>query len=144
MTEPGPASLTNRLARTSSVAVEVNAEYSQLLMLRALTETVTMIVGMPLDHAADVRLVMDEIVGGLMRHAVPGTQIRCEFDATRERLRVYVFALSTERDPIERTGFAWQLVQAASDHLDIVVHPLDDEAGGHRVDVVIEHLRRDH
>ncbi|WP_228806575.1 hypothetical protein [Nocardia cyriacigeorgica] len=58
---------------TTTVGVRVPAELGQLLMLRALTETVSLIADFALDEVTDIRLALDEVATSLILDAVPGS-----------------------------------------------------------------------
>lgn len=134
-------SMAARRARTTRVVVEVPAEVSQLMMMRSLTDTVSLIAGLSLDRAAEIRVVVDEVATSLMRAAIPGTDLRCEFDADARRLRVHVRSRSAVRDPIDESGFAWHVIKATTDLLEVRGAPVADPDGGYGVDVVFEQRR---
>jgi serine/threonine-protein kinase RsbW len=59
-------------AATTTVGVRVPADLEQLLMLRALAETVSLIADFALDEVTDIRLALDEVATSLILDAVPG------------------------------------------------------------------------
>lgn len=141
MTHPPDRSMAARQVRTTAVGMDVKAEIGQLSMLRAIAETAAMVAGFRIDEVTDLRVTVDEIATCLMRHAVPDTLIRCEFTADRQRMLVRLRAVSASPDPIDESGFGWQLLQANTDHIEIETGVFDAEVSGYPVEVVFERAR---
>jgi len=117
MTNPLDRALAERQVRNTRLGWDVQAEISQLLMLRAVAETAAMVAGFLIDEITDLRVALDEIATCLMVHAVPETRIRCEFSADKRGMRMEVGAVSMVADPIDETGLGWQVLEASTDRL---------------------------
>ncbi|MBW0271774.1 hypothetical protein ATM97_14310 [Nocardia sp. MH4] len=141
MTNPLDRALAERQVRNTRLGWDVQAEISQLLMLRAVAETAAMVAGFLIDEITDLRVALDEIATCLMVHAVPETRIRCEFSADKRGMRMEVGAVSMVADPIDETGLGWQVLEASTDRLAVETGPLDPDTGGRSVTVVFERAR---
>lgn len=139
MTETPLSSIASRQARVTRTVVEVPAEVGQLLALRALADTVSMIAGLSLDETTDIRVAIDEVATCLSRQSLPETMLRCAFEADRERFVVRISAHTVVEDPIDESGLSWQLIVATSDGIDRQVRSVAD---GFEVAVTLTHRRR--
>src|SRR5690606_10181223 len=75
---------------TTTVGVRVPAEHEQLVMLRALAETVALIADFGLDEVTDIRLALDEVATSLIAGAVAESTLSCDFDYDEHRMTVRV------------------------------------------------------
>ncbi|MFC6010421.1 ATP-binding protein [Nocardia lasii] len=141
MNNPPDRSMAQRHVRTTTLGMDVKAEISQLLMLRAVAETAAMVAGFSMDEVTDLRVALDEIATCLMQHAVPDTLIRCEFAADKQGMRVQVSSVSTVPDPIDETGLGWQVLKVTTDHISIDSAPYDPTLDGRPVTVTLERAR---
>ncbi|MGW5318317.1 anti-sigma factor [Nocardia thailandica] len=139
MTETPLSSIAARQARVTRTAVEVPAEVGQLLTLRALADTVSMIAGLSLDETTDIRVSIDEVATCLSRQSLPETMLRCAFDTDREQVVVRITAVTVVEHPIDESGLSWQLLVATSDRIERRVRPAAD---GYEVEVTLTHHRR--
>jgi hypothetical protein len=61
--------------RSRTVGLQVNAEFDELAMLRALVETITLHADFGVDEVTDIRLAVEEVATeALLDRRVPGTR----------------------------------------------------------------------
>ncbi|MGW5572179.1 anti-sigma factor [Nocardia thailandica] len=128
----------------SRVAVSVDAEFRQLLMLRAVGETVALVTDFPLDAVVDLRVALDEVATRLISAAVRDSVLGCEFDADAEGITVRLHTVVEVDDPLDEAGFSWHILRAITDHLTVRNHPYDAAVAGHPVEVVFGRRRAGH
>ncbi|MFR9749607.1 anti-sigma factor [Nocardia sp. 004] len=116
---------------TTTVGVRVPAQWEQLTMLRALTETVALIGDFALDEVTDIRLVLDEVATSLILDAVPCSMIDCEFTYDADEMVVHVSSLATSEPVAGQPGFGWHIVRALTGSMIIAQNPYDSELGGY-------------
>ncbi|MDO3647719.1 anti-sigma factor [Nocardia mangyaensis] len=141
MANPSDRSMAARQIRNSALGMTVKAEIGQLLMLRTVAEAAAMVAGFVMEEVTDLRVALDEIATCLMVHAVPCTEIRCEFTADTAGMRVRVEGLSTVPNPIDDAGIGWQVLVASTDGLEIDCAEFDPEAGGYPVTAAFARAR---
>jgi serine/threonine-protein kinase RsbW len=117
------------------VAVRVPADFAQLTMLRALAETVALIVDFALDEVTDIRVAVDEVATALMSAAVADSSVQCEFDYVDGRMMVAITGLMTTDDALDEHGFGWHVLRTIADAPTARSGPFDIELGGYPVTV---------
>lgn len=115
--------------RTTTVGVRVPARYDQLVMLRALAETVALIADFGIDEVADIRLALDEVATALMQDAVPGTDLDCSMSYGESSMDISVTARTVDEDGPDRNGFGWHILTTLTDSVAVDVGPRDDTGG---------------
>ena len=128
--------------RATAVQVRVDADLSQIVMLRALAETVALIAGFDVDEVADLRVALDESATCLVLGAVPGSLLRCEVLADDFRITVTVRGVCVDSAPMDPTGFGWHVLHSITDHLGTDHDPFDPIVGGYPVAVTFTRIRR--
>ncbi|NEW39772.1 ATP-binding protein [Nocardia cyriacigeorgica] len=118
-------------AATTTVGVRVPADLEQLLMLRALAETVSLIADFALDEVTDIRLALDEVATSLILDAVPGSELTCEFSYGDNRMTVAVISVAATESLGERHSFGWHIVRTLTESIVTEQQPFDDVAGGY-------------
>ncbi|MGW4634669.1 ATP-binding protein [Nocardia sp. NPDC004415] len=141
MANPSDRSMAARQIRNTALGLTVRAEISQLLMLRTVAEAAAMVAGFVMDEVTDLRVALDEIATRLMVHAVPETEIRCEFTADTAGMRVRVEGMSTVPDPIDQSDIGWQVLVASTDHIEIGCGEFDPEFEGYPITVFFTRAR---
>ncbi|MFF2082741.1 anti-sigma factor [Nocardia sp. NPDC058176] len=141
MANPSDRSMAARQIRNTALGMTVKAEIGQLLMLRTVAEAAAMVAGFVMEEVTDLRVALDEIATCMMVHAVPETEIRCEFTADTAGMRVRVEGLTAVPNPIDDTGIGWQVLVASTDSLEIDGAEFDPEAGGYPVTVTFDRAR---
>jgi serine/threonine-protein kinase RsbW len=99
----------------SPVEIRVNADSSQLPLLRIVAETVALSVDLTVDEASDVRLAVDEAASLLIEMAVPDAVLGIRFAAERTALRVRLATVAAAPQPPDHDGFGWQILQRLID-----------------------------
>ncbi len=122
-------------AAATRVGVRVPAEFEQLTMLRALTETALLMAELPLDEVTDIQVAVDEIATAVMDSAVMGSELECEFGFGDGRIAVFVSAVAGTRYPIDEHGFGWHVIHTITESLTADVGSYDAVAGGYPVTV---------
>jgi serine/threonine-protein kinase RsbW len=130
--------------RATSTRVQIDADLSQVVMLRAVAETVALIAGFTVDEVADIRVALDEAATCLILDAVPESEIHCEVTADGFRIRIAVTAVCGSDHPIDTTGFGWHVLHTITDHLAVDHDAYDRKQGGHRVAIAFTQVRRVH
>ncbi|WP_308163238.1 anti-sigma factor [Nocardia alni] len=117
------------------VGVRVPAEFQQLTMLRALTETALLIAELTLDTVTDIRIAVDEIATTIIDSAVAGSTLECEFGFADSWTTVCITAVVAAREAIDERGFGWHVVRTITESLTANVGPFDAVPGGYPVTV---------
>ncbi|MFD6451898.1 ATP-binding protein [Nocardia sp. NPDC055165] len=130
--------------RATSTRVQIDADLSQVVMLRAVAETVALIAGFTVDEVADIRVALDEAATCLILDAVPESEIHCEVTADGFRIRVAVSAVCDSDHPVDTTGFGWHVMHSITDHLTADHEAYDREQGGYPVGITFTQVRRVH
>jgi serine/threonine-protein kinase RsbW len=130
--------------RATSTRVQIDADLSQVVMLRAVAETVALIAGFTVDEVADIRVALDEAATCLILDAVPESEIHCEVTADGFQIRIAVTAVCGSDHPIDTTGFGWHVLHTITDHLAVDHDAYDRKQGGHRVAIAFTQVRRVH
>ncbi|MEU6558763.1 ATP-binding protein [Nocardia nova] len=117
-------------AGTTAIGFRVPAVADQLIMTRALTETVALVADFGIDEATDIRLAVDEVVSALIVDAVAGTEIDCTFTAGESTMDVRVAAVTTGADCPDTSGFGWHIVSTLTQWVRTSNSGYDESAGG--------------
>ncbi|MFD4462584.1 ATP-binding protein [Nocardia sp. NPDC058480] len=128
----------------TSIRIQIDADLGQVVMLRAVAETVALIAGFTVDAVADMRVALDEAATCLILGAVPDSQITCEVTADGFRIRIEVDAVCGDTDPIDTTGFGWHVMHSITDHLTADHEAYDRDRGGYPVAISFTQVRRVH
>ena len=87
------------------IELRVDAEPTQLGVVRAVAGTIAAQADFDLDTIADIRLAVDEAASYLVVRAVPGSQLWCMFRNTGNVLAIAVSAATTGEDQSLRQSF---------------------------------------
>lgn len=128
----------------TSIQIQIDADLSQVVMLRAVAETVALIAGFTVDEVADTRVALDEAATCLILGAVPDSQLNCDVVADGFRIRIEVGAVCGDTDPIDTTGFGWHVMHSITDHLTADHDAYDRAQGGYPVAITFTQVRRVH
>lgn len=126
----------------TSVRIQIDADLGQIVMLRAVAETVALVAGFTVDEVADMRVALDEAATCLALGAVPDSQLTCEVNADGFRIRLAVDAVCGDSDPLDTAGFGWHVMGSITDHLTADHGSYDREQGGYPVSVTFTQVRR--
>ncbi|WP_024796710.1 hypothetical protein [Tomitella biformata] len=115
------ASHTEELNSVLGKAAElrVMAEFDQLPVIRAVAETLAVLVDFNLDEVADIKLAIDEIGSELIAGAVESSDLRCLFLITDTELRITVSAQVMDGYVLRREGFGWHVLVAVADAISV-------------------------
>ncbi|WP_327145875.1 ATP-binding protein [Nocardia sp. NBC_01327] len=102
----------------TTVGLRVPAVPEQLTILRALSETVTMLADFDLGEVNDIRLALDEVAMVLIRDAAPGSTLDCDLTYDEDELTVRVSAITSSEGALEDRGLSWHIVRSLTDSLD--------------------------
>ncbi|WP_245547150.1 anti-sigma factor [Nocardia brevicatena] len=122
-------------ADTTTIGVRVPARLEQLVMLRALAETVSLIADFGLDEVTDIRLALDEVATSLIVDAALGTALGCDFTYNDHRMTVHVTATAVSDSLQHQESFGWHIVRTLTRSVEVVQQPYDAVAGGYPTDV---------
>ncbi|WP_405182216.1 ATP-binding protein [Nocardia sp. NBC_01377] len=117
--------------KTTTIAVCVPARLEQLIMVRALAETVCLIADFALDEVTDIRLALDEVATTLVLDAAPDTNLDCRFSYDDASMFVHVAAVATSEAAVGQDGFGWHIVRTLTDSIAAVQQPYDHAIGGY-------------
>ncbi|MFC0449019.1 ATP-binding protein [Rhodococcus jostii] len=101
------------------VELRVRATPDQLSVLRALAATVAIHEDFDLDSIADIKLAMDEICTQLIVRATPDAVLVCRLQYLDGTLRVDVSSTTTSVDSLGERSFAWHVLNALTDSVDL-------------------------
>ncbi|AOW93246.1 anti-sigma factor [Rhodococcus sp. WMMA185] len=105
------------------VELRVRATPDQLSVLRALATTVAIHEDFDLDSIADIKLAMDEICTQLIVRATPDAVLVCRLQYLDGTLRVAVSSTTTTLDSLGERSFAWHVLTALTDSIDLKQDP---------------------
>ncbi|MFE3794394.1 anti-sigma factor [Nocardia tengchongensis] len=126
----------------TQVGVQVPAEPSQLMMLRALCDTVALIADFALDEVADIRLALDEVVTWLILDAAPDANVDCRFVYDSRCMVVYISSVTRSEHALTDTNLCRQIVQRLTDTLYTAQEPFDRDHSGYPTSIAFSWLRR--
>ncbi|MFF2554760.1 ATP-binding protein [Nocardia sp. NPDC058058] len=115
--------------------MRVPAEASQLIMLRALAETVCLTADFDVSMVTDIRVALDEVATALVSHRVPGTELSCEFTYDELSIEVRINSVAETDAAFRVASMGWHLLQAITDDLNTDVGPFDHRASGYPTQV---------
>ncbi len=118
-------------AGTTAVGFQVPAVAEQLIMIRALAETVALVADFGIDEATDIRLAVDEVVSALIVDAATTSVIDCTFTASDSTMDVRVAAVTTSADGPDTSGFGWHIVSTLTQWVRTSNSDYDESAGGY-------------
>ncbi|MEV6426490.1 anti-sigma factor [Nocardia sp. NPDC051463] len=127
MTEP----ISDAALGTRAIGIRVPAELGQLIMLRALAETVALIADFALDEVADIRLVLDEVATSLILDAVPDSTLDCAFRYDDNHMWVHVASVGAARPAVGEDSFGWHIVRTLTDSLTATQEHYDATMSGY-------------
>lgn len=111
------------------VELRVRATPDQLSVLRALAATVAIHEDFDLDSIADIKLAMDEICTQLIVRATPDAVLVCRLQYLDNTLRVDVSSTTTSVGSLGERSFAWHVLNALTDSVDLKQEPDPATAG---------------
>lgn len=130
-------------ATTSTIGIRVPAELDQLVMLRAIAETIALIGDFALDEVTDIRVAVDEIATALMRGAAPDSELECEFGYNARRMTVRMRVAAGAHDVIDEGGFGWHVLRTITETLAVERDPFDKAVSGYPTTVIFSRIRSD-
>lgn len=101
----------------STVEVRVDAELSQLFVLRSLAAALALRQDFDLDEVEDIKLAVDELCSALVLRARDGEVLRCRFDTSPHSVGVEASVGSDSRQPIATDTFGWRVLATLTDEL---------------------------
>ncbi|ONM48949.1 ATP-binding protein [Nocardia donostiensis] len=122
-------------ADTTTIGIRVPATLDQLVMLRALAETVSLIADFALDEVTDIRLALDEVATSLILHAVPDTTLGCDFTYGKQQMTVHVNATTVSDSVQDTESFGWHIVRTLTRSVRAAQQAYDVAMGGYPTDV---------
>ncbi|WP_406230895.1 ATP-binding protein [Nocardia sp. NBC_01009] len=122
---------TEQASGSTTIEIRVPALLDQLVMLRALAETVALIADFGLDEVTDIRLALDEIATELILDAVADTTIDCRFTYRESAMLVRVSSVAASNTVPGQGSFGWHIVRTLTDTVHAVQAPLDAATGGY-------------
>jgi serine/threonine-protein kinase RsbW len=100
------------------VSVRLPADGAYLSVLRSVTAALAARLDFTLDDIGDLRIAVDEACAMLLAHAVPGSDLECEFELTTELIRISVSAPTLDGSLPARDTFAWTVLAALAGDVD--------------------------
>lgn len=126
--------------RSRTVGLQVNADFEELGMLRALVETITLHADFGVDEVTDIRLAVEEVATEALLDAIAGSMLDCAITYTGESVEVRVSALTTTDLGPDRLGLGWHIVSALAESVTVDVVP-DDASGRYRTTICFRWVR---
>ncbi|MFJ1460521.1 anti-sigma factor [Nocardia wallacei] len=117
---------------TRTIGVRIPADFEDLALLRAVTETVALFADFAMDQVVDIRLAVEEVATALVQDSVRDTELDCAFEYDRAGMRVRVAAVTNSDKGPDEGGMGWHIVSTLTDSLTTSVDPYDSALGGHR------------
>ncbi len=94
------------------VTIRLPAAGAYLLILRTATAGLAARLDFTLDEIEDLRIAVDEACAILLAQAQPGADLECEFELSRDMIRISVSVLSLDGQTPARDTFAWTVLSA--------------------------------
>ncbi|MFC3965357.1 ATP-binding protein [Nocardia jiangsuensis] len=117
----------------STVAMEIEARPEQLGILRSMTRSLGLGLGLAIDAAADLELVAHEIATALIPVAGPGASLRFEYRV--EAIEIEVLISSHTAVPPVLNGLGWHIVRTLVTDFALGCGSYDPAGAGHPVTV---------
>ncbi len=95
-----------------SVELRVPADVSYVSVLRTVTAALAARCELTLDEIEDLRIAVDEACALLLPHASAASVLHTRYSLTTGCLEVVARVAATGDTEIDRSGFAWTLLQA--------------------------------
>ncbi|MBH0780405.1 ATP-binding protein [Nocardia bovistercoris] len=116
---------------TTTVGVRVPARLDQLIMVRALAETISLIADFALDEVTDIRLALDEVATSLVLDAADDTELECRFSYEPGRMRVRVTSVAASDTVSAEAGFGYHILRTLTESVRIERADHDRFTGGY-------------
>jgi serine/threonine-protein kinase RsbW len=117
-----PASQTSGPAPTGAsrdvVTLRLPAAGAYLSVLRTATASLASRLDFTIDDIEDLRIAVDEACAMLLSQAVPGADLECSFELTRDTIAVSVTVLTLSGQQPSRDTFAWTVLTALAGEVD--------------------------
>jgi serine/threonine-protein kinase RsbW len=94
------------------VTIRLPAAGAYLSILRTATAGLAARLDFTLDEIEDLRIAVDEACAILLAQAQPGADLECEFELSRDMIRISVSVLSLDGQTPARDTFAWTVLSA--------------------------------
>jgi serine/threonine-protein kinase RsbW len=99
------------------VELRIPADSAYLAVLRTATAGLAARLDFTLDDIEDLRIAVDEACAMVLPQARPDTDLTCTFDLDVANLTVTVSAQCDAPSPPDRSGFAWTVLSALTNHV---------------------------
>ena len=103
------------------VTVRLPADSAYLSVLRTATAGLAARLDFNLDEIEDLRIAIDEACAMLLAQAVPGTDLTCEFELSRDAMSIAVSVLTVDGQQPSRDTFAWTVLSSLAGDVDAKV-----------------------
>ncbi|HVV75249.1 MAG TPA: anti-sigma regulatory factor [Mycobacteriales bacterium] len=94
------------------VAITLPASSAYLTVLRTATAGLAARLDFTIDEIEDLRIAVDEACAMLLRQALPGADITCEFQLEGDSMSVTVSVITVDGEEPSRDTFAWTVLTA--------------------------------
>jgi len=94
------------------VTIRLPAAGAYLSILRTATAGLAARLDFTLDEIEDLRIAVDEACAILLAQAQPGVDLECEFELSRDLIRISVGVLTLDGQTPARDTFAWTVLSA--------------------------------
>ncbi len=94
------------------VTIRLPAAGAYLSILRTATAGLAARLDFTLDEIEALRIAVDEACAILLAQAQPGADLECEFELSRDMIRISVSVLSLDGQTPARDTFAWTVLSA--------------------------------
>ncbi|WP_054813683.1 anti-sigma factor [Nocardia arizonensis] len=129
------------VSHSSTTAVRVPARIDQLIMVRALAETISLIADFALDEVTDIRLALDEVATSLVLDAAPDTCLYCDFTYDECQMRVHVAAVAASDTVSAQAGLGHHIVRTLTESVTVTRSAFDPAAGGYPTVIEFNRVR---
>jgi serine/threonine-protein kinase RsbW len=124
------------------VEIRVEADLSQLPVLRSVAGTIAMRQDFDVDAIADIRMLVDELCSILLLRAHTESTFVCRIHRTDNELLVHGAALSDSDEEVTRDSFGWRVLTTLADEVDTWVSPAVGGVPTHAVHIEARKARR--
>jgi serine/threonine-protein kinase RsbW len=125
------------------VEIRVEADLSQLPVLRSVGGTIAIRQDFDVDSIADIRMLVDELCSILLLRAQPESTFTCRFRRAEDELLVHGAALSDSDEEVTRDSFGWRVLTTLADKVNTWIGPAAGGMSTHAVHIEAIKVRRD-
>jgi serine/threonine-protein kinase RsbW len=105
------------------ISIRLPAQSAYLSVLRTTTASLAARLDFTIDDIEDLKIAVDEACAMVLRDAVDGADLMCEFELVGSSMQIAVSAMSRDGRLPPRDTFAWTVLSALVTSVDSTIEP---------------------